>query len=246
MNEVIEKSREDVQSPIFVIDQYNVMLLNKDKDKVSFKGFVDPQDVISHMSGHAPIVSPILPSNTILYKRRNKQSMIYHSIMIELPPKIHHIRFYDKSFNIAYPYLYFYIQISESIGGQFAIIDAHVGSRASPLQYTSDILYIPWIPNVGGGGRVCWGTATTKIKGKSIREACQDLINNFFNSRFNDDLRMSVPSHPAMDFHYKNTEERLGVLQDYTKEKGGLWPIMDAYSMNTLSSVQELLSDEIY
>lgn len=225
---------------IFVIDDCNILCLDKDETNsaVQFKGFVDPQEFVDKLVESQPTKTPILPHNTIAYKRSIQNNKVIHDVLIELPPAIRTIFFKHKgdpkentvSYNIAYPYLYVYLSVNE-FNGIFSIPKGNIYCTAKSISSYDDILYAPWLLNISSyNGNICWYQVTVSSS-DNLRDICQNAINGFFDSYSNGDLGLCMPSLPTRDttaprfINKSDVQFYLEDLSKYTKEQGPLWPL---------------------
>jgi hypothetical protein len=141
--------------------------------------------------------TPILDKNCIYYSSSvdSKTGLKTYVLIYEFDPRSVVINFDDgtkkfKTFNIALPYVQFYLKISQDKNGNCIPLsdETYISCTKRPIKALSDQVFSLPMNNIyAEEGNICWGYNPI-AKSKDPFVMARTMCNNFFTIPFNDDL----------------------------------------------------------
>ena len=161
-----------------------------------------------------PFITPILPANTsVLWYDPNTKA---GAVVMESKPRVAPMRVHNKLgrgapadadrwdarqyavFRLALPWVYFIFSFEANHAGKenqllsdFRILDTFIYWTNTPIATAESHVWRPQIPNTFEDSRICWGS--TEGTTTSFGKRATDLVNNFFDTGFNDHVGFSYP-----------------------------------------------------
>lgn len=131
-------------------------------------------------------------------------------ILIGRPPGIrqvttdyHHLRFVStedegstrtrlRHYTVSLPWLYWHFSGSIIGTDDISIDESYMYASLQKITSMSDMIYRVPLPNLYSDARICWGSSSpdSSIRGLARLDV---LVNEYFNTEFNDDLYQPVP-----------------------------------------------------
>lgn len=188
---------------VFIVDNESIGAFTKTpNNELKFLGYVNYHDYIEQITPKPKMVTPILPLNTIYYKRQNNM----HECLVCLPPQkylIKHVTYYynddddsdgeiEKLFEISLPYLLFRIKINQ-VGNILTHHYSYCGMTLSKPTKENVKIYHPLLPNVSMGLAICYGGVGVDLDEKqSLSQIVENLITAFLTGRSNNDYHITA------------------------------------------------------
>lgn len=199
---------------VFLIDSDKAILFQKQDGANTVKplGMLGYDDFIKFISQNS-IRTDKLPKNCIEYISKDTAAGRTSVFVVEIPPSFYSISLnmkrnsvhtewdktfqptksnteteFNKTYNLPMPYITFFVRVVTS-NGLFVLNDIRVfASTASARNDKNPMMCHLPVNNLYEDGRICWGQ--NQIDGKAVTAAakCDEMINLFFNSPFNEHI----------------------------------------------------------
>jgi len=231
------------QDAVFLLDSEKALLFQKDGGTNSVKalGMIEYTDFIKFLSQNS-IRTDKLPRNCIEYISKDTPGGRTSVFVVELPPEFRAVSInmkratvytewakdftatksnddgiFTKTFNLPMPYITFFVRVLRSATGEFVLNDIRV--FASTLSARNDknpmMCYLP-MNNLYEEGKICWGVNSIANKAVTAAAKCDEMINLFFNSPFNDHIPPTNIPKGLTDIPYFNERDHYNPGITYT------------------------------
>ena len=112
-------------------------------------------------------------------------------LIVQQNPNTRRIRYNRSDFVLAFPYLYWIFETqrtNNTTDGSLFLTDWRLFMSQTPLTTDDQVIKALPLHNISSDGRICFGSAAAD-PGATIGQHLNLLINNFWNSTFNDDIQ---------------------------------------------------------
>lgn len=220
---------------LFMLDQKGMVVFeHRNDNELHQLGYASESQVLNALSPLIPVVTPILPRNTVWYKKTNTSrgsGLIHHMFIEVVMPNLSlncrntittertgglDYKEFSGLIQLNMPNMYFGVSIKEVQDNFIACNYQTVSVAPQRIGSADDALYAPILTNVDGRHYVCRGHAVLEDlqPAKNLQQATDQLIKTFLHSTFNGDLSK------AYDYKFLHPK-----YLEYTKKNWNLYPL---------------------
>jgi hypothetical protein len=150
---------------------------------------------------------------------------------------------------LSFPYVFFVIHFDKN---KFKNLYSFWNNHS--LKTLKDILYMPIIPNIHMNFKVCTGNLEKLNFNQDINLICEEIISNFWNSKFNNDLsnywwekdRINSNLKNAKEWSKKSLEDSSFILKVRSNKEKTLDCLINNITKNDFELDQTTLKQELY